>query len=187
MARRRYYRSRRVYPKQKWLPVNNELGMNGLEIVAASTFVTTTQPITENSSRNITDGGGNVSSATIIKVGRFRIKGVLSVSSTGIGVSYIIGIAYVPEGYSINQTASDIGNLGNTFFYKHPEWIMCWTRLDYTNASQGNEFSLSSRLKRNLNTGDQIVVFRIAVNSSTNSSTSVSPIRATISYVCRSN
>lgn len=186
MARRRYYRSRRVYPKQKWLPVNNELGMNGIEILAASNFLTTVQPITENSSRNITDGGGNVSSATIIKTGRFRIKGVLSVN-TGAAMSYIIGIAYVPEGYVINQTATGIGNLGNTFFYKHPEWILCWTRMDFSNASQGNEFSLSSRLKRNLNTGDQIVVFRIAVNSSTNNGSPVSSIRATISYVCRSN
>lgn len=187
MARRRYYRSRRVYPKQKWLPVNNELGMNGLEMLGAASFVTTVQPITENSSRNITDGGGNVSSATIIKIGRVKIKGVLSVSTTGGAVSYIIGIAYVPEGYTINQTATGIGNLGNTFFYKHPEWIMCWTRIDYNNAGQGNEFSLSSRLKRNLNTGDQIVAFRIAVNSSTNNGSAVSSIRATISYVCRSN
>lgn len=186
MARRRYYRVKRVYPKQKWLPVNNELGMNGVEMLGASTFLTTTQPITENSGRNITDGGGNVSSATIVKIGRVRIKGVLS-STTGASMSYIIGIAYVPEGYVINQTATSIADLGNTFFYKHPEWIMCWTRMDYSNGGQGNEFSLSSRLKRNLNTGDQIVAFRIAVNSSTNIGSAVSSIRATISYVCRAN
>lgn len=188
MARRRYYRSRRVYPKQKWLPVNNELGMNGLASLSGSNYVVTTQPITENSSRNITDGGGNVSSATIVKIGRVRIKGVIvSPDTTGIGMSYIIGIAYLPEGYNISQVPAGIDNLGNTFFYKHPEWIMCWTRTDYSNAGQANEFSLSSRLKRNLNTGDQIVVFRIAVNANTVTVLPVSSIRATISYVCRAN
>lgn len=187
MARRRYYRVKRVYPKQKWLPVNNEVGMNGIESMTESAYLTTILPITENPSRNIADGGGNVSSATIIKVGRVRIKGVLLSNTTGIGMSYIIGVAYVPEGYNISQTSAPIGNLGDSFFYKHPEWIMCWTRIDYSNASQQNEFSLSSILKRNLNTGDRIIVFRIAVNSTTNTVLPVSGIRATISYVCRTN
>lgn len=188
MARRRYYRARRVYPKQKWLPVNNELGMNGSDALPGAAFIITTQPITQNTSRNIDDGGGNVSSATIIKVGRVKIKGVITSSTTtGIGMSYIIGIAYIPEGYAISQTANGLGSLGTSFFYKHPEWIMCWTRMDYSNAGQGNEFSLSSRLKRNLNTGDQLVVFRIAVNSNASDPLPVSAIRATISYVCRSN
>lgn len=188
MARRRYYRSRRVYPKQKWLPVNNELGMDGRDSLPGAGYVITTLPITQNSSRNIDDGGGNVSNATIIKIGRVRIKGVIMASTTtGIGMSYIIGIAYIPEGYAISQAPVGITSLGTSFFYKHPEWIMCWTRMDYSNAGQGNEFSLSSRLKRNLNTGDQIVVFRIAVNSNEATPLPVSAIRATISYVCRAN
>lgn len=184
MARRRYYRVRRVYPKQKWLPVNNEVRLANLTGLNAASYITTIQPITENPTRNASDGGGNVSSATIVKVGRIKVKGSLTGSATQ--MSYIIGVAYIPEGYVIDQTASAIGNLGTTFFYRHPEWIMCWTRMDFVNGGQNNEFSMTSRLKRNLNSGDQIVLFRIGINA-TNDSVNVSSIGGTITYVCRTN
>lgn len=185
MARRRYYRVRRVYPKQKWLPVNNEVGVDEFASLQAGNYVVTIQPITENSTRTLSSGAGNVSSATIVKIGRVRYKGVIS-GSTSLGLSYIIGIAYIPEGYIINQTSASIGSIGETFFYKHPEWIMCWTRTDYVSTGQGNEISMSSRLKRNLNSGDQIVMFRIAINTQGNGQ-NASAVRGTVTYVCRTN
>lgn len=184
MARRRYYRVKRVYPKQKWLPVNNEFVLSNLTELSAGAYQVTVQPITENPTRNAQDAGGNVSSATIIKTGRVRVRGVVAVNQTS--VSLIVGVAYIPEGYVIDQVQQSVNSLGTTFFYRHPEWIMCWTRMDYSSSSQNNEFSLSSRLKRNLNSGDQIVMFRIAVNSDSVAKP-VSRINGTISYVCRSN
>lgn len=187
MARRRYYRVKKVYPKQKWLPVNNEVALASVDTLNLGAYVVTVQPITENPTRNTTSGEGNVTSATILKVGRFKLKGIISGPNTNNSqTSYIIGVAYIPEGYSVDQSIQVNATLGTTFFYRHPEWIICWTRMDFISNSQGNEFSLSSRLKRNLNSGDQIVVFRIAINAST-AAQSASPIRATISYVCRAN
>lgn len=182
--RRRYYRVKKVYPKQKWLPVNNEVNIAGATVLA-NYYNMTVQPITENPSRNSADGSGNVSSASILKAGRFRFKGVLNSSSSG-AISYIIGVSYIPEGYSVSQGTIALSTLGECFFYRHPEWILCWTRYDYTDTSQRNEFSMSSKLKRNLNSGDQIVVFRIAINN-TSSQSSVSSMNGTISYVCRTN
>ena len=56
--------------------------------------------------------------------------------------------------------------------------------MDYNNAAQRNEFSLSSKLKRNLNTGDQIIAFRICINRAT----SGQPVSSVVgNYVCRTN
>lgn len=185
--RRRYYRVKKVYPKQKWLPVNNEVNIASDSNLGYGGFKVTVQPITENPSRNTANGEGNVSSASILKCGRFRFKGIIDSLNTTSDVNYIIGISYIPEGYIINQNSTSVDSLGETFFYRHPEWILAWTRMDYANDSQNNEIRLFSKLKRNLNSGDQIVVFRIAINRSTSSSLSVSAIRGTVSYVCRSN
>ena len=124
MARRRYYRVRRVYPKQKWLPALNELNLIG-GTLPASQYVIRYYPLTENPSRTTDSGSGNISSATILKVGRFRFKGVM-INPNTVGANVIVGIAYIPEGYTINIAGSpngDISTLGLTFFYKHPELV----------------------------------------------------------------
>lgn len=184
--RRRYYRVKKTYPKQKWLPVNNEIRVNGYSLNPSS-YVLRYEIITQNETRTNTSGGGNVSAASIIKTGRFKYKGLIA-SSSG-NISYIVGISYIPEGYVLNSNTSvSLGSLGECFFYKHPEWVFAWTRLDYNTTSQSNEIRLSSRLKRNLNSGDQVVFFVIAINNMTGSSSvSTSDVQGTVSYVCRTN
>lgn len=184
MSKRRYYRSRKVYPKQKWMPVNNDVTVNGVGVDAGS-YVIRYEPITQNATRTLSTGAGNVSSASIIKTGRFKYKGVFMTPVAG--VSYIVGIAYIPEGYNLNPNVSLANNtIGETFFYKHPEWILCWNRIDYLQANQNNEVRLSSKLKRNLNSGDGIVVFVISINPNTQNM-SASTLYGTVSYVCRTN
>lgn len=185
MARRRYYRVRKVYPKQKWLPVNNEMTILGGTVLSGS-YKITMGILTQNATRTDSTGGGNITSASITKCGRFKFKGVL-IGNTIAGLNTIVGISYVPEGYPLDNDASlAVDTLGNSFFYKHPEWILCWTRLDFTAASQSNEVRLSSKLKRNLSSGDRIVLFKIDVNN-TNTDTSIYPLIGTVSYVCRTN
>lgn len=183
--RRRYYRVKKTYPKQKWLPVNNEIVIGPFQNLNANSYAVMYKIVTQNATRTIADGGGNISNASIIKTGRFRFKGTIY-EVAGNNVTHLIGLAYIPEGYTIPQTSSSNDNIGECFFYKHPEWILCWTRIDYNNAAQRNEYSLSSKLKRNLNTGDQIIAFRIGINRST-AGQAVSSIVGTISYVCRTN
>lgn len=186
MRRRNYYRVKKVYPKQKWLPVNNEIRVNGYTVNPTS-YVLRYEIITQNETRTNNSGGGNVSAASIIKTGRFNYRGIIY--STSSSVSYIVGISYIPEGYILNSnTSTSQSQLGECFFYKHPEWVFAWTRLDYNTTSQSNEIRLSSRLKRNLNSGDQVIFFVIAINNSTGSSSvSTSDVQGTVSYVCRTN
>lgn len=184
MSKRRYYKSKRVYPKQKWLPVNNEITCQQYNGLTTGSFVIRYEPITQNATRTNTAGAGNQSSATIIKTGRFRYRGQIYTNSA---ITYIVGIAYVPEGYDLNANVNIArANLGETFFYKHPEWILAWTRLDYVGSSGNNEIRLSSKLKRNLNSGDGIVLFYIAINYGTDT-VNASQVAGTVSYVCRTN
>lgn len=185
MARTRYYRTKRVYPKQKWLPVNNEIVIGPFASLNANSYAVMYKILTQNEVRTTTDGGGNISGASIVKTGRFKFKGTVF-QVAGADVTHLIGLAYIPEGYTIPQTSSSNDNIGECFFYRHPEWILAWTRMDYNNAAQRNEFSLSSKLKRNLNTGDQIIAFRICINRAT-SGQPVSSVVGTVSYVCRTN
>ena len=192
MARRRYYRSRRTIPKQKWLTNMCNISINSVSAQATSiggglSYLYTTDIITNTSNVTATYNGATVNgtNASILKTGRWKCKGVIV--SGFEALNYMIGLMYIPEGYTLsNSTLYENG----TIIYKHPEWLLCWKRFDYSNAGQSNDFSLSSRLKRNLNSGDKIVMFLLANNSSgspVNINASTSLLRATVTYVCRSN
>ena len=189
MARRRYYRSRRTIPKQKWLTnMCNSVIKTGSEAdvfgsgVSGFFYV----PIITNrvNQTSITSSSGTTSNATILKTGRWKCKGVIT---GGIfSVNYMVGLMYVPEGYQV----SDAGYIEETIVYRHPEWVLCWKRFDYSDAAQNNEFSLSSRLKRNLNAADSIIMFLIVENQTGTQLTipaNTTIARATATYVCRTN
>lgn len=147
MPRRRYYRryTRVVPAKKKWASniITGTIGTAGsgeadnLTLVANSSPTATPTPV-------------------IVKTGNFKIQGdaYLDVRTGGgnISVAARVFVLYTPEGVT-SDFATVIG--------QHPEWIMGWTQLDLpiTNAAAiaaGNRFTLSTRLKRNLNSGDKI-------------------------------
>ena len=143
MPRRRYYRryTRVVTPKKKWA---SNIVQDGITTSTSSTIV-------QNSAQ------ASLPTPVIVKCGNFRVQGDIAVTYTS-GSSRIIPLnfflLYVPEGV----TPSD-GLIG-----QHPEWIMAWTAIESPialNASNntvgGNKFSVTSRLKRNLNSGDRVV------------------------------
>lgn len=154
---------------KKWCPV---LESADLTIpVSANAQVVNTQTLAQNSSNAST-----APTSTIIKCGNFKCVVDVNITSAfnGSGRLYIM---FVPQSVSIGGT--DTG-----FVKAHPEWIMCWRGFEPgTNGLQA--VSMQSKLKRNLNSGDRIVLVSEIFNYASTSSTAVMHI--TCSYVCCNN
>ena len=143
MARRRYFRyyPRRTVAKKKW--ASNLV--NGT--VSSSNFALLVQNSTQTASPT----------PVIVKCGNFKVQGDVVVTTQQQGtnrpVPLVFYIVFIPEGVGITDTVVTT----------HPEWIMGWTVIDAqyigptTSTTSGSRFSLSTRLKRNLNSGDSIV------------------------------
>lgn len=144
----RYYRrryTRVVRPKKKWA-----------SCIAIWKGFSLTNPFVSTLAAN------NVQSGTptpgILKVGNFKVSAdMMARFSENINTSLVatIYILFVPEGIEDAQ----VPNLPT----QHPEYIMA-TKVSGGDIQQGAIFSLdtvnvSSRMKRNLNSGDRIVLF----------------------------
>lgn len=165
---RRYYRSRVRYvkPRKRWasniakdpfrFPVTLQTGTpRGLPVYYGSASVLVANSV-QNSSPT----------PTIIKTGNFKIQGnfqqLASASVSDNTYACTLYIMYVPQGFDISDA-----NVMRSLVADHPEWIMAWSLLD-TNATNSSsttaltKFSCSSRLKRNLNSGDRICAIFLA-------------------------
>lgn len=187
MARRRYYYRRTVRPKQKWAINNVDVRiLNSNQVtVPANSNAFYYRTVVANGFRTDTSGSATaiVSTAQILKCGRFKLKGCIPASLNYF--NYTVFISYVPEGYALTEGLVTDQNI----FYQHPEWIIGWARKDYVTSSQSNEISVTSRLKRNLNTGDQIIA-GVLVNNNTGTDSNLGNffvLQATLSYCCRAN
>lgn len=180
------YRYRRLrYPKQKWSINTVQYNFN-VTAPAANNFTISSAVVAANPSRNNEFGYSVSTASSILKCAHIKIKGVLN---TGMiqGQNTLITLMYCPEGFNPNAASASLDNIGNTIFYSHPEWIMAWTRMDYSDISQRNEFSITSRLKRNLNPGDSIRLIIYNINTTATGTSSAFSLSATGSYCCRSN
>lgn len=145
---KRYYR--KVYPRKRWAS-NIKTFSQLVNISPSSTSNTTSFVVCRNSQSDVTP------TPIVLKFGRFRMKGDIRTSAPNAErvTSVNVFVAFVPEGAVIDST----------FITKHPEYVLGWTTLS---MDTGNSFSLTSTLKRNLNSGDSIqILFTI--------DTSVSP------------
>lgn len=105
----------------------------------------------------------------VLKAGNFKIQGDFAVTTVSGGLSssmaVLLYVLYLPE--VVEGVITDYLDV----ISNHPEWIMCWKVLDtnLTSATNitiaGSAFSFSSRLKRNLNSGDQIVLVCCVTNA----------------------
>lgn len=153
---------------RKWSPVlvQEEKTM----VLAASNQTVEVFRLCANSSNTQTGP-----TATIIKCGNFKLNfDVQSSSNTpfaGYGQAYVM---FAPQG--VNPTV-DYPN-------EHPEYIMAWRSFDPGyNALQS--LSLQTKLKRNLNSGDAVVlVVRISNISSTQQTIA---FHHTTTFVCCNN
>ena len=145
---RRYYRRRTVTvrPKKKWA-TNFLQGTLGTNADPAAVLV---QNTTQSS----------LPTPVIVKAGNFKLQGDLSIyTTTALTTTPRIAVVvfYLPQGLDLTATAA------NGILESHPEWILAWKQVDTNivaaNTSSGfSSFSVSSRLKRNLNSGDRICV-----------------------------
>lgn len=161
---RRYYRSRTrvIRPKKKW-------ASNFKEIYSPTISVTNGTPggwvdtLVENSNQSSNP------TPVIVKAGNFKIQGDCAIS-TGVTTPVLAVTVYVifaPEGITV-ASGSDVQSL----VAAHPEYVMAWRTLD-TAGGQGAiaGFSFSSRLKRNLNSGDKILLMASCTTSATSAIT----------------
>ena len=141
----RYYKYRRsyvkrVYPRKRW--ASNIFTKNNLVTLGngeKTAWIFTS--ICDNSTQNSTP------TPTLLKFGRLKLKGDIrtDVASNNNFVSGIMYVVYLPEGF----------NVGPDLIKQHPEYILGWTQIS---LDSGNTFSFSSPLKRNLNSGDKIIL-----------------------------
>lgn len=158
---RRYYRSRRtvvVRPKKKWA---SNIGQLAYQITTSN--LSPGRVLVENSAQTSTP------TPTILKVGNFKASVDVSFSYSQAPVvlpnctAYIV---FLPEGIAISDQ-----NALFTLISNHPEYVMAWRRLDTDYASNTGSYNarsvtISSRLKRNLNSGDRVYFGVYAANSS---------------------
>ena len=148
---RRYYRRRTITraPRKKW----------------ASNIVTFTESMTNPFLTHVlVTNAAQTASPTpvIVKVGNFKCQLDASYMYETSGAN-VLGmtayIMYVPEGITVTTNAA-----AQDLIAKHPEWIMAWRQFNMdgiqtATAAHVNSVTFSSRLKRNLNSGDSIQLF----------------------------
>lgn len=159
MARYRRYRRTIVRaPKKKWCSIIKEVEIAVQNATESANSVSDGVTLAENKSET------TAPTPVIIKTGNFKFQGDFRIqypSGSTVSPQNVITahlyIIYVPEGFG----PSFKGDL--SFVKSHPEWILAWRVFDINQAPQtlgtaidGGRIVMSSRLKRNLNTGDKI-------------------------------
>lgn len=105
----------------------------------------------------------------IVKTGNFKVQcDVVTTPGTGLVLSSLIAyVIYLPEGAIPaaatpgEPTPAEVYTFLTGMINAHPEWIMAWRQVGYDaiaeNATSADRVTFSSRLKRNLNSGDRVV------------------------------
>lgn len=153
---------------KKWSPVLVEIAPTAHAVSATSTLFQAAD-ICANSNATST-----APTATVIKVGNVKVSFESeSTSNAATPMSGLMFIMFVPQGLT---PTTDYPS-------QHPEYIMAWRAFQPTGSTSA--VTIQSRLKRNLNSGDKVVLFYKLRNDS--SATINVAIRATITYVCCAN
>lgn len=157
MPRRYYtrYRPRAYGKRRKWSPTLLQASMT-LDVptnIESAVSAFTISVICANS----TNQGSAVPVSTIIKVKNFRVNIDITATTNYLRNNFY-AIMFLPQGFvpTVNTPV------------EHPEWIMAWRTHDPTSASVSSaigirNFQLSSRLTRNLNSGDRIVLYQSVI------------------------
>lgn len=155
MARYRRYRRTIVRaPRKKWASNYVSVDSDTVTYGADGTFAY---------SKNLASNGTELipPTPTVIKTGNFKSQFDLTINvAIGSIVSAQAFIVFIPEGYF--QGVSPITTtMWTNAVIKHPEWLMMWRQLDFgavgaAGSVDTSVVKMSSRLKRNLNSGDQI-------------------------------
>ena len=149
----RYYKYRRsyvkkVYPRKRWC---SNIKSDTLRLIIRNTETSANDTYLVCANSPV----GSTPNPVILKFSRFKIKGDVRFSNSTAGVitSGMIYAVFVPEGNELNYN----------LISAHPEYILGWT---YLSMDSGNSFSITSSLKRNLNSGDKVSLY-FAVDTTT--------------------
>lgn len=185
---RRYYRSRIRYvaPKKKWASniVNGTVTLSiiGSGVQGAISGVFGQYTLAENKTQSFAP------TPTIIKTANFRVQGIITFDIEPGSMATVTDlncyIIYMPEG--VSNVTRDVINA-------HPEWIMGWTKINIISPpGPGNayatKFSVTSKkLKRNLNSGDKIVLGFVGETDYTENSTLTENLPITCQFTSCAN
>lgn len=154
---------------RKWSPVLVDSGDTTTAIGSSEeTYLAFT--LCKNSSNTT-----NAPTATVIKCGNFKTYLDYFASAQKLSNGRIF-IMFVPQSMHVDTT----------FPTNHPEYIMAWRTID-TSTNTLQTVSIQSKLKRNLNSGDSVILLFIVANNDTGAGTVQWQVRATTTYVCCNN
>ena len=163
--RRRYTRTVVRAPKKKWASNFRDVNMEVQNQTQLAADVYVTRDLAENKSETTSP------TPVIIKTGNFKLQGDYYILNSGAPVDQytvtgMLYIIYLPEGVSPVNPAG-----AQQLVTNHPEWILGWRVIDFSvttleqyQAQDVTKVSLTSRLKRNLNSGDKIVCLVLIQN-----------------------
>lgn len=125
-------------------------------------------------------------SVPVVQVTRISFQG--HAASNIASVEWYLYFIYIPEGV---DTLLSTWAAWQTYINNHPEYIMARTisTSDYagTGGNTTTSIRLSTRMKRNLNSGDQVVALFVWSNLFPTNSTLNLPIQGQISYYTKVN
>lgn len=135
---KRYYK--KVFPKKRWAS-NIKSDNVDMTLNTSSTTVFRDVLLCKNAVQT------DYPTPVILKFGRLKLKGDIRYSQTNVAqfTSCNVYCLFVPQGST--PTIELISN--------HPEYLLGWTTVS---LDSGSTFSMTSTLKRNLNSGDGIYV-----------------------------
>lgn len=127
-----------MYPRKRWA-TNFVSAQTNISAPIGSTGGYAFATICENSLQT------QVPTPVLLKYGRTKIKGDIRTAVTNLGdsASCACYVVYMPQAYVLDPNVIN----------QHPEWILGWTAIS---CDSGSTFSITSNLKRNLNSGDSI-------------------------------
>lgn len=171
----RYYRrryTRVVKPKKKWATNIRSIVFDTGATPLGASRIGLSQVLCANSAETFASTA-TAPTPTIVKCGNFKVQcdALVTLSSNDF-MRLTMYILYIPEGVFVASSSltalekyeTDEISLG-LIIQKHPEWILAWRQFDSqqgTGTLNSERVSFSSRLKRNLNSGDQIYAVFLA-------------------------
>lgn len=163
-ARRTFYTARRR--TVKWSP---HLLEQQLSITANPGDFGSYQLLAKNTSDNTTP------TPSVIKVKNFKVSIDTTLPTVDISLMYFNAyVIFIPEGVTITPDTPK----------QHPEWILAWKSINNVMHTQRDCTVLTSRLARNLNSGDAVYVLFTGNKAG---STATITLNVVSSYVTRAN
>ena len=136
-----------MYPRKRWAS-NINSNNTTVNVAVGQSGGHETYTICTNSAQNATP------TPVLVKFGRLKISGDVRITDNSYSLysSCILYAMFVPQGSILSAD----------LIQQHPEYLLGWTTISMDSASA---FTLTSSLKRNLNSGDSIqLYFGININ-----------------------